>query len=157
MDENKFLTFYIGDEIFALDVLMINEIIPYNRITYIPKMQPYIKGVMNIRGQIVPIISLDIRLELDIQQEMEKKKKSIIIISLNYDDEQSLVGVIVNKVDQVFTLSPSQLESAPTFGAKIPKHFIHNIAKFDDKFISILDMDEILNLQELSTTLQDME
>jgi len=155
MDENKFLTFYIDNDIFALDVLMISEIIPYSRITYIPKMQPYIKGVMNIRGQIVPIVSLDIRLKLNV--EMHKKKRSIIIISLNYNDEPSLVGVIVNKVDQVFTLNQAQLELPPTFGAKIPKNFIHNIAKFDDKFISILDMNEILNLQDLSTTLQDMD
>ena len=154
MQENQYLTFYIGTEIFALDVLKIHEIIPYSKITYIPKMQSFVKGVMNIRGKIVPIISLNERLELNIS--MDSDKHSIIIISLDYEGDQNDVGIVVSKVDQVFTLSPSQLESAPTFGSKISKKFIHNIAKFNDEFISILDMDEILNLKDLSTTQQDM-
>ena len=154
MDESQYLTFYLGDEVFALDVLKIYEIIPYSSITYIPKMQPYIKGVMNIRGQIVPIISLNKR--LGVNAKMDEKKKSIIIISLDYDGEQHNVGVVVSKVDQVFTLDNIDLETPPTFGSKIDKRFIINIAKFQEQFISILDIDEILNLEELSTTTQDM-
>jgi len=153
MDEIQYLTFYIGDEIFALDVLKIKEIIPYDHITTIPLMQSYVEGVMNIRGSIVPIISLNDRLNLHLN--MQSKKQSIIIISLNYDGEISDVGIIVSKVDQVFTLNPDEIESSPIFGAKIEKRFIKNIAKFKDDFISILDIDEILNLEELSTTKQD--
>ena len=153
MKEIQYLTFYIGDEIFALDVLKIQEIIPYDHITKIPLMQSYVQGVMNIRGSIVPIISLNNRLDLNLY--MDVKKQSIIIISLEYDDEKSDIGIVVSKVDQVFTLKNNEIEASPVFGSKIEKKFIKNIAKFNDNFISILDIDEILNLDELSTTKQE--
>ena len=154
MEDIQYLTFYIGDEVFALEVLKIHEIIPYDYITHIPRMQSYVKGVMNIRGKIVPIISLNTRLELNIK--LDYKKQSIIILSLPYDGEMSDIGVIVSKVDQVFTVNKENIESSPVFGSKIKKEFIKNIAKFNNQFISILDIDEILNLKDLSTTKQNM-
>ena len=154
MEDIQYLTFYIGDEVFALEVLKIHEIIPYEKITHIPRMQPYVIGVMNIRGKIVPIISLNKRLELNIP--MNEKKQSIIIISLPYDNEMNDVGIVVSKVDQVFTINKENIESSPVFGSKIKKEFIKNIAKFKDDFISVLDIDEILNLDDLSTTTQKM-
>ena len=154
MNELQYLTFFIGDEVFALDVLKIQEIIPYDHITKIPLMQSYIQGVMNIRGSIVPIISLNNRLDLNLY--MDSKKQSIIIISLDYDGVKSDIGIVVSKVDQVFTLKENEIEASPVFGSKIEKKFIKNIAKFNDDFISILDINEILNLEELSTTKQDM-
>ena len=154
MEDIQYLTFYIGDEVFALEVLKIYEIIPYDVITHIPRMEAYVEGVMNIRGKIVPIVSLNKRLELNLY--MDTKKQSIIIISLPYDDEINDVGVIVSKVDQVFTINKKDIESSPIFGSKIKKEFIKNIAKFKDNFISVLDIDEILNLQELSATKQEM-
>ncbi len=154
MEDIQYLTFFIGKEVFAVEVLKIHEIIPYDTITHIPRMAPYLKGVMNIRGKIVPIVSLNKRLDLNIQ--MDNKKQSIIIISLPYEDEMNDVGIIVSKVDQVFTVDKKDIESSPIFGSKIKKEFIKNIVKFKDNFISILDIDEILNLHELSTTTQKM-
>ena len=154
MEDIQYLTFYIGDEVFALEVLKVHEIIPYDTITHIPRMESYVKGVMNIRGKIVPIISLNKRLELNLH--MNNKKQSIIIISLPFDGEMNDVGVIVSKVDQVFTINKKDIESSPIFGSKIKKEFIKNIAKFNENFISILDIDEILNLKDLSTTKQKM-
>ncbi len=155
MTDIQYLTFFIGDEVFALDVLKIDEIIPYDDITYIPRMQPYIMGVMNIRGKIIPIVSLNKRLDLNLP--MDSKKQSIIIISLTYEDEKHEVGVVVSKVDKVYTLIKEYIEPSPAFGSKIDKKFIKNIASFDDKFISIIDIDEVLNLKELSTTTQEIE
>ena len=154
MTELQYLTFFVGDEVFALDVLKIHEIIPFDNITHIPRMQPYMLGVMNIRGNIIPIVSLNKRLDLHLS--MESKKKSIMIISLNYNGENQEVGVIVSKVDKVYTLTSDQIEPSPTFGSKIKKEFIKNIAAFDNQFISILDIDEILNLEDLSSTTQEI-
>jgi purine-binding chemotaxis protein CheW len=154
MDEFQFLTFYIEKEIFALDLLQIQEIIPYDHITYIPKMQPYILGVMNIRGKIIPIVSLNKRLDLNLP--MDSKKRSIIIISLQYEDERLDIGVVVSKVDKVYTLQADKIEPAPTFGTTIKKEFIKNIASFDDQFISILNVDEVLNIDHLSKTTQEI-
>ena len=152
MKDIQYLTFYIGNEVFALEVLKIHEIIPYDTITHIPRMASYLKGVLNIRGKIVPIVSLNKRLELNVK--MDNKKQSIIIISLPYNLEMNDVGIIVSKVDQVFTVDKENIESSPIFGSKIKKEFIKNIVKFNETFISILDIDEILNLDDLSTTTQ---
>jgi len=156
IDTLQYLTFYIGDEVFALEVLKIKEIIPYNDITPIPMMQCYIKGVMNIRGNVVPIIDLNKRVELNI--DVHSSKLSIIIITLKYnDDEFDDIGIIVSQVDKVFTKENSTLESSPTFGSKIRKDLIKNIAKVDDTFIPILDIDKILDINDLSKTLQEMD
>ena len=154
MDKLQYLTFYIADEIFAIDVLKIKEIIPYDEITPIPLMHSYVAGVMNIRGNVVPIIDLNKRVELNI--EMSNKKLSIIIISLMYDNEISDVGIIVSRVDKVFSKENSTLEQSPTFGSRIKKDLIKNIAKVEDSFIPILDIDKILNLDDLSSTLQEL-
>jgi purine-binding chemotaxis protein CheW len=156
MDTLQYLTFYIADEVFALEVLKIKEIIPYNDITPIPLMKDYIEGVMNIRGNVVPIIDLSKRVELDKNSATEKL--SIIIISLDYGgDTLDDVGIIVTQVDKVFSKENSTLESSPTFGSKIKKDLIKNIAKVDDSFIPILDIEKILDLDDLSETLQEVE
>ena len=153
MNNLQYLTFYIGDEIFAIEVLKIKEIIPYDYITPIPLMHPFIEGVMNIRGKVVPIVCLNKRVDLNV--EMSSSKQSIIIISLTYEEEESDVGIVVSVVNKVFTKEEATLESSPTFGSKIRKDLIKNIAKVEDQFIPILDIDKILNLDELSETLQD--
>ncbi|MEA3315505.1 MAG: chemotaxis protein CheW [Campylobacterota bacterium] len=148
MEDNQYLTFYIKDDIFALDVVNIYEIIPYDTITYIPKMEDFIEGVLNVRGNIIPIISLNKRLKLN--KVLNCNKKSIIILSISYEGEINEIGVTVSKVDKVYSLEKTSLDTSPIFGTNIEKRFIKNIAKFENKFISILDIKEILNLDELS-------
>ncbi|MEA3352496.1 MAG: chemotaxis protein CheW [Campylobacterota bacterium] len=155
MTQIQFLTFNIGSELFALEVLKVKEIIPIGTITAIPLMQPFIKGVMNIRGNIVPIIDMNKRLELDL--DMNSKKESIIILSLEYEDEHHHIGFIVSKVDKVFTKESLDLESTPLFGSKVKKIFIKNIAKVDEQFITILDIERILDFDELSQTTQTIK
>lgn len=148
MEESQYLTFYIKDDIFALDVINIYEIIPYDTITYVPRMEDFIEGVLNVRGNIIPIISLNKRLKLN--KDLNCKKKSIIIASISYENEINKIGIIVTKVDKVYSLEKTSLDNTPIFSTNIEKIFIKNIAKFGDKFISILDIKEILNLDDLS-------
>ena len=154
MNEVQFLTFYIEKEIFALDLLQIQEIIPYKYVTHIPKMQPYILGVMNIRGKIIPIVSLNKRLDLNLL--IDSKEQSIIIVSLQYENVKHNIGIVVSKVDKVYTLAADKIEPTPTFGTTIKKEFIKSIASFDDEFISILNIDEILDIDQLSKTTQEI-
>jgi purine-binding chemotaxis protein CheW len=148
----QYLTFLLADELFAIEVLNVKEIIPKEYITFIPMMQPFIEGVMNIRGNVVPIVSLDKRIGLD---KSEAKKESIIIVTLDYKGVASDVGLIVSEVNRVFEEEETSLDDAPAFGTKIKRHFIKNIAKVDEKFIPILDIEKVLNLDEISKTLQD--
>jgi len=155
MNMIQYLTFSVSNERFAIDVLKVNEIIPIDTITHIPSVKSYIKGVMNIRGSITPIIDMGSR--LDLPKDTSSKKESIVIVSMNYDNEDTEIGFIVSKVENVFSKDINQLESTPIFGTKVEKRFIKNIAKVDHSFITILDIDEILNLDELSITTQDMD
>ncbi len=154
MDKIQYLTLHLSDEIFALEVLRIKEIIPHGDITIIPLMQSYIKGVMNVRGDVVPILDLSKRVELDV--DISSDKQSIIIISMVYDNIETNIGIVVSIVNKVFEQGINELESSPAFGSKIKKDFIKQIAKVDDDFIPILDLDRILDLDELSLTLQDI-
>jgi len=154
MEELQYLTFYLGDEVFALDVLKIKEIIPYGEITSIPLMQPFLKGIMNIRGNVVPIVDLPKRVDLDV--DLYTKQLSIIIVSIDYENELSDVGIMVSRVDKVFSEEISELESSPAFGSNIKKEWVKNIAKVEDEFIPILDIEKILNLEDLSKTFQEM-
>jgi len=153
MEDSQYLTFYVKDDIFALDVIKIYEIIPYEEVTYIPKMQDFIEGVLNVRGNIIPIISLNKRLGLN--KSLNCNKKSIIILSISYEGEINEIGITVSKVDKVYSLEKTSLESSPIFGSNIEKRFIKNIAKFENQFISILNIEEILNLNDLSKVIED--
>jgi len=154
MNKVQYLTLYIGKEIFAVEVLRIKEIIPNDYITFIPLMQPYITGVMNVRGDVVPILDLSKRVELNI--DISEDRKSIVIVSVTYDDVKTDIGIIVSMVNKVFEHSINELESSPAFGSKIKKEFIKQIAKVDDEFIPILDLDKILDINDLSKTMQNI-
>ena len=152
MNNIQYLTFYIAKEIFAIEVLRIKEIIPDSDITPIPLMQKFILGVLNVRGDIIPIIDLSDRLELGI--DISHDKHSIIIVSMEYEKLETMVGIVVSMVNKVFQQDSKQLEASPTFGTKIKKDFTKQVAKVDDKFIPILDLDKILDLDDISLTRQ---
>ena len=154
MKETQYLTLYISQEIFALEVLRIQEVIPSSYVTPIPLMQSYINGVMNVRGDIIPIINLSKRLELDAGD--STNKESIIIVSIMHENIKIVVGIVVSSVNKVFEQNIDDLESSPTFGSKIKKDFIKQIAKIDDEFIPILDLDKILDIDEISLTTEDI-
>jgi len=151
MINNQYLTFYINDKNFAIDVINIKEIIPHGKITKIPTMQPFVVGVMNIRGMAVPIIDIGIRLEIGAVKETQKR--SIIIVSLEIEDELTDIGFIVSQVNQVFSIEPVDLETTPSFGTKVRKDFIKNIGKINNDFITILDIENIFNIDEISMTM----
>jgi len=155
MVNNQYLTFYINDKDFALDVLSVKEIIPYGKITKIPTMQSFVVGVMNIRGMAVPIIDIGIRLEIGAVK--ETPKRSIIIVSLEIEDELTDIGFIVSQVNQVFSIEPVDLETTPSFGTKVRKDFIKNIGKINNEFITILDIENIFDINEISMTMSMKE
>jgi purine-binding chemotaxis protein CheW len=152
MEKTQFLTFFIGDEIFALEVLRIKEIIPFSKVTKIPLMQSYISGIMNVRGDIVPILDLAKRVALDVKSSSDKL--SVVIVSIMYENKDVNIGMVVHQVNKVFEQSSEELELSPIFGSNIKKDFIKQIAKVDGDFIPILDIDKLLNLDEISITLQ---
>jgi purine-binding chemotaxis protein CheW len=150
VEEHQYLTFVLSNEVFAIEVLKIKEIIGLRRITPVPSMPEYILGVVNVRGNVLPIISLTKRFNLE--DSKTTHKTCIIIISSIIDDEPIDIGVIVDMVNQVYDILPNYIESTPMFGSSLRKDFIQKIGKVNGKFISILDIDGIANMQEISKT-----
>ena len=150
IEEHQYLTFLLSGEIFAIGVLNIKEIIGLRQITPVPSMPAYVLGVINVRGNVLPIVSLSKRFKLE---DVEVSHKTcIIIVSSIIDGENIDIGVIVDMVNQVYDILPSHIESTPLFGTSLRKDFIQKIGKVNGKFISILDIDSIVNIQEISNT-----
>jgi len=150
VEEHQYLTFLLSNEVFAIEVLKVKEIIGLRLITPVPTMPSYVLGVINVRGNVLPVISLTNRFQLE---PVDKTNKTCIIIISSVIDKESIdIGVMVDMVNQVYDILPSSIESTPMFGASLRKDFIQKIGKVNGKFISILDIDGIANMEEISST-----
>jgi len=152
MQEIQYLTFLISEEEFGLGILHIKEIIEFDSVTHVPMMPEYIPGVINLRGNVVPVIDLNHRFY---KRKTEIGRKTCIIITEVAMEKESIdVGLLVDAVNEVVDIPPNLIENAPSFGAKIRLNFIHGLGKVDEKFIILLNIEQILNLDELAV-LQD--
>jgi purine-binding chemotaxis protein CheW len=155
-NDNQFLTFYVADEIYALSVLNIKEIIEYSKVTKVPLMDRCISGITNIRGSVIPLINLGIRMNTS-KDETINKRTSIIVIEKEDKVKNFQVGLIVDEVNKVYDILNQEQEDAPTFGSKIRKEFIEHIAKINGTFIPILNSSQIVNIDELSQIVDTKE
>ncbi|WP_428024821.1 chemotaxis protein CheW [Arcobacter sp.] len=143
----QYLTFIVKDEIFALSVMEIKEIIEYSEITRVPMMQKFVKGVTNVRGSVIPIIDLSLRFGMDAN--IPSAKTSIVIVETIIDGDTTEVGLIIDAVNQVHQITEIDNRQSPDFGAKIRKDFIEKIIMIDGKFVIVLKLDTLLSLEEL--------
>ncbi|MDF1884059.1 purine-binding chemotaxis protein CheW [Sulfurimonas sp. SAG-AH-194-C21] len=139
-DAQQYLFFKAGGDIYAFDVADVSEMIEYQTLTKVPMMAPFVKGVTNIRGSIVPVIDLLERFSLG--QTTIGDKTSLIIV-----DNMAL---IIDEVHDVSSIVEEDIKESLEFGFKIAQHFIKNMAKYNDSYIAILNAQEILNIDELS-------
>jgi purine-binding chemotaxis protein CheW len=147
--QGQYLTFMLGGEIFAIGILSIKEIIEYGNLTEVPRMPEFIRGVINLRGAVVPVIDLGSRFGK--QQSAVSRRTCIVIIEVSHEEEQHVVGVMVDAVNEVLDISPGEIEPAPSFGAKIRADFIRGMGKVNGKFVIILDVDHVLSMDEMSS------
>jgi purine-binding chemotaxis protein CheW len=146
----QFLTFVLSDEIYGVGILHIREIIEYDNLTAVPLMPDYISGVINLRGNVVPVVNLARRFEH--QPKEIGKRTSIVIIEIkDYDGKSVEVGIVVDIVNEVIELADTDIAAAPTFGAKIRADFIEGMSKVDEKLMILLDVNHVLSTEELST------
>lgn len=149
-EESQYLTFLLGKEMFAIGILSIKEIIEYGQVTSVPMMPNFVRGVINLRGQVVPVIDLQARFGRPSSVVGKRSCVVIIEIQMPAEQEQHVIGVIVDSVSEVLAIAPSQIEKAPQFGAKLRPDFIAGMGKIDDKFVIILNVDKVLSIDELS-------
>ncbi len=149
-EDNQYLTFFLNNEIFAINALLVKEIIAYGSITKVPTMNDSVIGVTNVRGNVMPVISISQM--FGIKSSLISGKTCIIIVSVIFGNSKSNIGIVVDKVDKVHEILPAQLEDAPAFGTRIKKEYISKIGKVDDKFITIINGEAILDIDMLSQT-----
>lgn len=141
------LTFVLSDEMYGAGILHIREIIEYDNLTAVPLMPDFISGVINLRGNVVPVVNLDRR--FDHKPKGIGKRSSIDIKDNDCDSVE--VGIVVDVVNEVIELADSDIAAAPSFGAKIRADFIQGMDKIDDKLMILLDVNHVLSINELSS------
>ncbi|MCP4472512.1 MAG: chemotaxis protein CheW [Gammaproteobacteria bacterium] len=145
----QFLTFVLNDEVYGIGILQIREIIEYANLTEVPLMPDFISGVINLRGNVVPVVNLARRFE----HEPNKigKRTSIIIVDISGDDGESVeIGIVVDIVNEVIELAAAEIATPPSFGARIRAEFIEGMGKIDDRLMILLDVNHVLSIAELS-------
>jgi len=148
-DSQQYLTFMLATEVFAINILNIKEIIEYGHLTEVPRMPGFIRGVINLRGAVVPVIDLGVRFGK--QPTSVSRRTCVVIIEIEHEDEQQVVGVMVDAVNEVMDILPDQIEPAPNFGANIRADFIAGMGKVEGKFVIILNVGHVLSLDEMAT------
>lgn len=144
----QFLTFRIGSEYFGMALTQTREILEYSGVTEVPLMPKFLRGVINLRGEVVPVIDLSVRLGRDPIQ--VQRRTCIIVVELDVEDQQHILGLLADAVSEVIEVAVGDIEDAPAFGARIRADFIHGIAKRDQDFVVLLDANNTLSVRELA-------
>lgn len=147
-EEGQYLTFLLNGEMFAIGILNIKEIIEYGQITEVPMMPGFIRGVINLRGRVVPVVDLLSRFGR--QSGEITKRTCIVIIEVETEGERQDIGVVVDSVSEVLEIPATEIEPAPAFGAKIRTDFISGMGKINGKFVILLNVNKVLSVDELA-------
>ena len=144
----QYLTFMLIDETYGIEILNVKEIIAYTTLAKVPLMPDFIAGVINLRGNVVPVIDLSVRFAGPAAS--ITKRTSIIILELRGEDLHLDIGIIVDLVNEVLDIMPEEIEPAPSFGTSIRTDFIKGMGKVNEKLLILLDITYVLSLDELS-------
>lgn len=148
-DIRQYLTFKLGDEVFAVDVAQVREILEFVSITKVPRTPEFMRGVINVRGSVVPVV--DMRLKFGMPGAEETINTCIVVVEIILDSETTVLGALVDSVQEVSEFAPDQIEPTPTLGTHMNVDFIKGIGKQDEEFVMILDIDRIFSTAELAT------
>jgi purine-binding chemotaxis protein CheW len=143
----KYLTFVIGKEEFGVGVLKVREIMGIQDTTAVPQTPPYLKGVINLRGKVIPVI--DLRLKFGLPSIEYTQRTCIIVVQVKSGSTLLLMGIVVDEVSEVITITAADIEDTPDFGANVATDYILGMAKIKDKVKILLDINEVLTTREL--------
>jgi len=145
-DSGQFLTFVLCEEVFALDISKVCEVLDCADVTKVPQAPDYMRGVINLRGSVVPVVDMHCKFNLDPSD--HTVNTCIIIIEVELDGESTLVGAVADSVREVVDLTPDQVVAAPRIGTKLNTEFIRGMGKHHDGFVIILDIDRVFKGEE---------
>lgn len=144
----KFLTFHIAAEIYGIEVLHVREIIAITAITAVPHTPRFIKGVMNLRGKIIPLV--DLRLKFNMEEREYTRETCVVVVEASGSREKILIGVIVDSVRDVIVVKAEQIEAVPSFGVQVNTAFLKGMANIKSALILLLDIENVLSREELT-------
>jgi purine-binding chemotaxis protein CheW len=146
-EAGQFLTFYLDDEVFALPINKVREVLDFTSITKVPQTPDFMLGVINLRGNVVPV--MDLRLKFGLSRTVRTVNTCIIITEIAVEGETLLVGALTDSVKEVMELGADQIEPPPRLGTRLNTRFIRGMGKRDAMFIIIIDIDQVLSSEEL--------
>ena len=146
-ETSQYLSFNLDQEVFALAISQVREVLDFTEVTRVPRMPDFMRGVINLRGGVVPVV--DLRLKFGLQATDRTVDTCIIIMEITIDGEITLIGALADSVQEVMTLEPDQIEPPPKIGTRLKTEFIKGMGKKNDNFIIILDIDKVFSTDEL--------
>ena len=146
--EPQFLSFMLGQDMFAIGILAVREILGYAGVTPVPQMPPCISGVINLRGTAVPVLDLACRLERE--PVPVSKRTCIIVVEVDGEHGAFVIGILVDAVNAVLDIPPSQVEPAPSLGAQVRAEMLQGIGKVNGRFVLLLDVRRVASVGDLA-------
>jgi purine-binding chemotaxis protein CheW len=146
----QYLTFFLGEDVFALDIRTIQEIVQLGAMTPVPLMPECVRGVINLRGSVLPV--LDIKARLGAGQTVASKKTCIVIYHALVNGDPTELGLLVDAVSEVVDIEAQQIEMPPTFGAAVGREFIRGLAKVKQVFVILLETDRLLDIDQIASS-----
>jgi purine-binding chemotaxis protein CheW len=153
-ETRQYLTFRLGNEIFATEVAKVREVLDFTTITQIPRTPDFMTGVINLRGSVVPVV--DLRLCFEMSKTEKTRNTCIVVVEIRLDNESIIIGALADSVEEVIDLGAEQIEPAPKIGTHIRTDFIKGMGKRDAEFIMILDIDRVFSAEELTAVRVDV-
>ena len=144
----QFLTFILDEELFALDISKVREVLDFTTITKVPRTPDFMRGVINLRGSVVPVV--DMRMKFGMTKTEKTVNTCIIIVEISLDGETAILGALADSVQEVMDLEPGQIEPAPKIGTRLKTDFIRGMGKHGEQFIIILDIDKVFSAYEIA-------
>jgi len=148
METTQYLTFKLGEEMFALDIAKVREVLDFTTVTRVPRTPGFMRGVINLRGSVVPVV--DLRLKFGMTRTESGVNTCIIITEVTVDGDRTVLGALADSVQEVIDLVPGDVSPAPRIGTRINTEFIQGMGKRDDRFIILLDIDRVFSTEELA-------
>ena len=150
LETTQYLTFKLGDEVFALDIGKVREVLDFTTVTKVPQTPDFMRGVINLRGNVVSVVDMRLKFGLSITE--KTVNTCVIITEIEVDGETTVLGAMADSVQEVLDLEPEQIEPPPRIGAKLNTDFIMGMGKHNDQFIMILNIDKVFSGIELADT-----
>ena len=147
VEQMQYLTFLLANEEYAISILKVKEIIEYDTVTTVPKTPKWVRGVINLRGAVMPVVDLAVKFGLE--QKPVTKTTCIVIVETQFESQNITIGILADAVSQVIDLTAEDMQTVPEFGTRVKVDYLLGMAQLGKKFALVLDVDKVLSTDEL--------